>query len=162
MKTKDGVALRPMPVSDAEHHIQHEFQPGQMTTVWNPMTRKKEAHENQNFCKVCGRRMDHALHKTSAKDTKLRSGISVTICPICKREVVAKSGVIQPHANMKTGGWCNGAAKGEDSGILDHPLAALAALLGILIAFQRGPSQGERNQEANYDLTKYRPEPREW
>ena len=106
--------------------------------------------------------MDHTLHKTSAKDTKLRSGISVTICPICKREVVAKSGVIQPHANMKTGGWCNGAAKGEDSGILDHPLAALAALLGILIAFQRGPSQGERNQEANYDLTKYRPAPREW
>jgi hypothetical protein len=50
----------------------------------------------------------------------------------------------------------------QDSGILDHPLAALAALLGILIAFQRGPSQGERNQEANYDLTKYRPAPREW
>jgi hypothetical protein len=162
MKTKDGVALRPMPVSDAEHHIQHEFQPGQMTTVWNPRTRKKEARENQNFCKVCGRRKDHVLHKALAKDTKLRSGINVTICPICKREVVAKSGVIQPHANMKTGGWCNGAAKGEDSGILDHPLAALAALLGILIAFQRGPSQGERNQEANYDLTKYRPAPREW
>ena len=101
-------------------------------------------------------------HGPGAKDTKFRSGISVTICPICKREVVAKSGVIQPHANMKTGGWCNGAAKGEDSGILDHPLAALAALLGILIAFRRGPSQGERNQEANYDLTKYRPEPREW
>jgi hypothetical protein len=53
----------------------------------------------------------------------------------------------------------------QNSGILDHPLAALAALaalLGILIAFQRGPSQGERNQEANYDLTKYRPAPREW
>ena len=51
---------------------------------------------------------------------------------------------------------------GAKDSILDHPLAALAALLGILIAFRRGPSQGERNQEANYDLTKYRPEPREW
>ena len=50
----------------------------------------------------------------------------------------------------------------KDSGILDHPLAALAALLGILIAFRRGPSQGERNQEANYDLRQYRPKPKEW
>jgi hypothetical protein len=103
-----------------------------------------------------------------AEDTKFRSGISVTTCPICNRAVVAKSGVIQPHADMKKGGWCKGAASGEDVAeakdfsILDHPLAALAALLGILIAFQRGPSQGERNQEANYDLTKYRPAPREW
>ena len=53
-------------------------------------------------------------------------------------------------------------AKAQDSSILDHPLAALAALLGILIAFRRGPSQGERNQEANYDLTQYKPKPKEW
>lgn len=50
----------------------------------------------------------------------------------------------------------------KDSSILDHPLAALAALLGILIAFRRGPSSGERNQEANYDLRQYRPKPKEW
>lgn len=55
-----------------------------------------------------------------------------------------------------------GIAKAKDSSILDHPLAALAALLGILIAFRRGPSSGERNQEANYDLTQYKPKPKEW
>ena len=44
----------------------------------------------------------------------------------------------------------------------DYGREELAALLGILIAFRRGSSSGERAAEANWDLTQYRPKPKEW
>ena len=43
-----------------------------------------------------------------------RGKLHIVLCPVCKREVVAHGTVINPHADMKKGGWCKGAAKGED------------------------------------------------
>jgi hypothetical protein len=100
-----------------------------------------------------------ALRPVGVGDAKLRSGISVVICPKCTREVVSKNGVIQPHADMKKGGWCGG-AKAKDSSVA-RPLAALALLLWLVHRFA-GPTDAERAAESNWDLTKYRPAPREW
>jgi hypothetical protein len=40
------------------------------------------------------------------KQRKQLAKISVVLCPICKREVVSESGIIQPHADMVNGGYC--------------------------------------------------------
>jgi hypothetical protein len=46
----------------ATYHTPHSFTAGQLSTVWNPVTRKHEAKPNPNFCAVCGRKQDHILH----------------------------------------------------------------------------------------------------
>lgn len=61
---KGGGELNPPPERGfmAEHHSLHSFQPGQMGTVWNPVSRKPEYKPNPNFCAICGRKKDHSLH----------------------------------------------------------------------------------------------------
>jgi len=45
----------------------------------------------------------------------------------------------------------------------DSVTPALLALAALVYTFlHRGPSEGERNAEADWDLTKYKPKPREW
>lgn len=97
--------------------------------------------------------------------TKLK--ISVIRCPKCAREVVAKGGIIQPHVDMAHGGWCKGAAKGNDNARLHRALDAVAKdtdlvkWLALLTALYALYKERQRPQET-YDLTKYRPKPREF
>jgi hypothetical protein len=46
----------------ATYHTEHSFQPGMLSTVWNPVTRKHESKPNPHFCSVCGRKEQHILH----------------------------------------------------------------------------------------------------
>jgi len=117
MKTKDYAALRPVGVGDGYTPPGHAYQ---------------ENSRIPGTCLMCGARRwahggrvnDHVTPRpVGVGDAKLRSGVSVVTCPKCTREVVSKNGVIQPHADMKKGGWCGG-AKAKDSSVAD-PLAKI-------------------------------------